>query len=74
MVRESKHDTILKIGFLNHPEKYHLLDEFKSKFDIVIFNDGSLHPVNYLLREIFNQGIDYKYEDDLIQTKGFKLL
>jgi hypothetical protein len=43
MVRESKHDIILKIGFLNDMKRTsHLLDDFSKAFDIVITGDGSL--------------------------------
>lgn len=50
MVRESLHDVVLKIGFLNDMQKNsHLTEEFTKTFDIVITGDGSLSPVNYLL-------------------------
>jgi Pyrimidine 5'-nucleotidase (UMPH-1) len=55
MVRESMHETVLKIGFLNDIKKNaHLTEEFLKTFDIVITGDGSLHPVNYLLESLFN--------------------
>ena len=54
MVRESLHDVVLKIGFLNDIEKNsHLTEEFTKTFDVVITGDGSLHPVNYLLGKVF---------------------
>ncbi len=50
MVRESQHDIVLKVGFLNDLDKSsHLIQEFMQTFDIVITGDGSLHPVNHLL-------------------------
>jgi hypothetical protein len=50
MVRESQHDIVLKVGFLNDLDKSsHLTQEFTQTFDIVITGDGSLHPVNHLL-------------------------
>ena len=54
MVRDSKHSTVLKVGFLNDLESQgHLLDEFSKTFDIVITGDGSLQHVNYLLKRMF---------------------
>jgi hypothetical protein len=50
MIKESEHETVLKIGFLNDIQKNsHLVEEFLKAFDIVITGDGSLHPVNFLL-------------------------
>lgn len=55
MVRESLHDVVLKVGFLNDIEKNsHLIEEFTKTFDIVIAGDGSLQPVNYLLEKVFS--------------------
>jgi hypothetical protein len=55
MVRESMHETVLKIGFLNDIQKNaHMKEEFLKTFDIVITGDGSLHPVNYLLENLFS--------------------
>ena len=54
MVRESEHDVVLKIGFLNDLENNaHLMPEFLKTFDIVITGDGSLQPVNFLLKQTF---------------------
>ena len=54
MVRESQHEVVLKIGFLNDISKNaHLTEEFSKTFDIVITGDGSLEPVNYLLKTVF---------------------
>lgn len=54
MVRGSKHDVVLKVGFLNDISKNeHLAEEFSKTFDIVIAGDGSLEPVNYLLKAVF---------------------
>ena len=50
MVRESEHDVVLKIGYLNNAKEEALLkEEFLKTYDIVITGDGSLQPVNYLL-------------------------
>ena len=55
MIRESMHETVLKIGFLNDIQNNsHLTQEFLKAFDIVIMGDGSLHPVNYLLEKVFS--------------------
>jgi Pyrimidine 5'-nucleotidase (UMPH-1) len=50
MVRESKHEVILKIGFMNDPiANAHLMESFRDTFDIVISGDGSLEPITYML-------------------------
>lgn len=55
MVDHSRHETVLKIGFLNDPIHHqHLVEEFKKAYDIVITDDGSLQPVNYLIQKTFN--------------------
>jgi Pyrimidine 5'-nucleotidase (UMPH-1) len=54
MVRDTHHEVILKIGYLNDLEhNSHLTEEFSKTFDIVITGDGSLQPVNYLLSKVF---------------------
>ncbi|TNV77402.1 hypothetical protein FGO68_gene11395 [Halteria grandinella] len=56
MVRESEHDVVLKVGFLNDLEvKEDMMAEFMKTFDVVITGDGSLQAVNYLLSQIFNE-------------------
>lgn len=43
MVRESEHDVVLKVGFLNDLEvKEDMMAEFMKTFDVVITGDGSL--------------------------------
>jgi Pyrimidine 5'-nucleotidase (UMPH-1) len=43
MCRESEHDVVLKVGYLNDMARNsHLLEEFTKTFDIVITGDGSL--------------------------------
>ena len=43
MVDESRHEIVLKIGFLNDiRQEDYLIEEFKNTFDIVITGDGSL--------------------------------
>ncbi len=54
MVDESKHDLVLKVGFLNSPDKHpDLLQKYQDSFDLVITGDGSLEPVLTLLKETF---------------------
>jgi 5'-nucleotidase len=51
MLEGLSHETVLKIGFLNENiEK--LKPQFQKEFDIVILGDGSLEPVNNLLKEL----------------------
>jgi len=46
-----KHNSIIKIGFLNeHEDK--LLEKFKENYDVVILNDGSMDFVNELVSGI----------------------
>ena len=50
MIDESHHDAVLKIGFLNNPEKnLSAKGKYSDSFDLVIVGDGSLAPVNQLL-------------------------
>jgi hypothetical protein len=43
MCRDSDHDVVLKVGYLNDMKKCsHLLGEFTKAYDIVITDDGSL--------------------------------
>ena len=56
MIRDSMHETVLKIGFLNDlKNNSNLTQEFLKAFDIVITGDGSLHPVNLLLENVFSK-------------------
>lgn len=48
-----KHDLILKIGFLNEDIKSKL-ELYKSKFDVVITDDGTMNYVNKLLYGLKN--------------------
>lgn len=58
MIRDTKHDVVLKVGFLNDMKRTsHLLDEFSKAFDIVITGDGSLQPINFLLNKVFAKEI-----------------
>jgi len=46
------HETVLKIGFLNRNIDK-LLPEYKSIYDVVITNDGSMDFVNdYILKNL----------------------
>ena len=51
MVRDSEHQVVLKIGFLNDLVKdEHLKEEYMNTFDLVVIGDGSLDPINDLLK------------------------
>jgi len=51
MTKGIEHDTIIKIGFLNHHvEKF--IDKFSEAFDAVILHDGTMDYVNKLVKEI----------------------
>ncbi len=53
MVRESRHEVHLKIGFMNDSvSQAHLVDDFLKTFDIVIEGDGSLETVNHILTRV----------------------
>ena len=51
MCCDSKHDTVVRVGFLNKGESagQEVLNKYMSKFDLVIAGDGSLCPVLVLL-------------------------
>lgn len=54
MVDEDHHETVLKVGFLNNPDKHpSLKPKYTDSFDIVIAGDGSLTPVTQLLMDAF---------------------
>ena len=54
MVRNSVHNVVVKVGFLNDPHGHpHLLEEYRKTYDITILGDGSLIPVNYMLNKLF---------------------
>jgi len=46
-----EHDTVLKIGFLNSRIE-ELFSHYSKLFDVLILNDGPMHYVNSLLKEI----------------------
>lgn len=52
MVKDSEHTTVLKVGFLNdvNAEK-RVQEEYMDTFDIVIVGDGSLDPINSIIKE-----------------------
>lgn len=77
MVRHQDHTIVLKIGFLNNPTKLaHLVGDFKHNYDLVIVNDGSLHPITYLLEYLFGREADgdATFETYLEEIKGADML
>ena len=55
MVDEKEHDIVLKVGFLNSPERHaSLIHKYEESFDMVITGDGSLAPVIQLLNDTFH--------------------
>ena len=52
MVRDHEHHTVLKVGFLNDIYKNPgMTYDYMNTFDIVIVGDGSLCPINDILRK-----------------------
>jgi len=51
MTEGIKHDTIIRIGFLNHHVKK-FLNEYNKNFDVVVLNDGPMDYVNKLVKDI----------------------
>ncbi len=52
MVRDHEHHTVLKVGFLNDINKNPgMTYDYMNTFDIVIVGDGSLCPINDILRK-----------------------
>jgi hypothetical protein len=49
MVDPEKHDTIVKVGFLNEPDD-EKLEGFAQVYDVVVQQDGCMHAVNAILR------------------------
>lgn len=52
MVKENSHGNVLKVGFLNESvtdEKTR--EEYMDTYDLVIMGDGSLDPVNHILKQ-----------------------
>ena|GEM_PF-1364890 len=55
MTSHIKYTNIIRIGYLNEKQE-ELLDTFKSIFDIVVINDGSLEIINKLFKVIKDGG------------------
>lgn len=51
MCDDSDYDNVIRIGFLDEPEK-EKLDMHLSVFDLVIANDGSMCPIMHILNFI----------------------
>jgi len=51
MAEGLEHDNIIKIGFLNE-DASKLFEDYSKRFDVVILNDGPMHYVNSLIKEI----------------------
>lgn len=62
MASDSKHDTVVRVGFLNKLSDPLMLESYMETFDLVISDDGSLCPVLSLLEEIAGEqtGRGYK--------------
>lgn len=56
LIKKADYSEVLKIGFLNSINKVDekVLNQFKENFDLIITRDGSLEPVNQLLKELFD--------------------
>ena len=53
MVQNIKYDNLISIGFLNKPENLMKdVENFFTKYDVVIANDGSMEEVLRILKEI----------------------
>lgn len=52
MVDPSKHDQVLKVGFLNSKKNEHLLDHYMENFDLVVTRDGPLNPANLIMSAV----------------------
>ena len=69
MVKETKHDVVVKVGFLNEPKNYdQQIEEFKKAYDLVVVGDGSLLPVYYLLKKLFSEEITGEEELLLVNS------
>jgi len=53
MTEGLEHDTIIRVGFLNHDGEG-ALKKFSESFDIVILNDGTMDYVNELLKKVLS--------------------
>lgn len=51
MIKGFKYDKLIKVGFLNEDVEKNL-EKYKTVYDIVILNDGSMDYINKLMREI----------------------
>lgn len=75
MVRESEHDVVLKVGFLNDLEENgHLMPEFIKTFDIVVTGDGSLQPINFLLNHTFAEELKASHSVEYQQHRSFETM
>ena len=59
MIDESRHENVVKVGFLNDRERDgHLMEEYLDTFDIVILDDGTLLPVVFLISRMVGDEVD----------------
>ena len=88
MAKDSEHDTIVRIGFMNENKGIHKreftykLKKYLEKFDVVISEDGSLCPVLHLLSQLSQGGDNEKQygpfdlhqetRDNLNRINGFR--
>ena len=52
MAEPSRHEQTLKVGYLNKIQNEHLFDFYMESFDVVIYKDGPLVPVNMIMDTI----------------------
>ena len=56
MVKNIDYETLISIGFLNKPKDLEKdVENFFTKYDVVIANDGSMEEVNRILKEIIQE-------------------
>ena len=52
MIRDRKHGSVIRVGFLNSSDELKL-QAFRNTFDLIVQGDGSLCPVNLILQCLF---------------------
>jgi len=73
MAQSEKHDTVLKVGFMNNLDKSEAqIAEYHKAFDLIVGDDGSLCPVNHLLWQLFDS--ESPHLDIVREMEGFRSL